>query len=105
MLTSLGYMAEADETAGTSQTLKEHNCAIRMVAERYPEVCEAEEQFIQAVLGAEVTRQTHITKGANCCEYCITQTAATVPAEQVEPLTLVRATHDDTTREARQEMT
>jgi DeoR family suf operon transcriptional repressor len=105
LLTSLGYMAEADETAGASQTLKEHNCAIRMVAERYPEVCEAEEQFIQAVLGAEVTRQTHITKGANCCEYCITQTAAPVPASQVEPLTLVRATHDDTTREARQEMT
>ncbi|MEP7345844.1 MAG: hypothetical protein ABI877_11270 [Gemmatimonadaceae bacterium] len=76
LLTSLGYMAEAAETAETpdaaaTQTLTEHNCAIRLVAERFPEVCEAEERFIEEVLGAEVTRQAHIAKGASCCAYCI----------------------------------
>ncbi len=69
LLTSLGYMAEL--RAGEPTTLTEHNCAIRVVAQRFPEVCDAEERFISDVLGAPVTRQTHIAKGANCCEYCI----------------------------------
>ena len=79
LLTSLGYMAEAADTAETpeaaaTQTLTEHNCAIRLVAERFPEVCEAEERFIEEVLGTEVTRQAHIAKGASCCAYCIQAT-------------------------------
>lgn len=81
LLTSLGYMAEAVEHAGvggasSTQTLTEHNCAIRLVAERFPEVCEAEERFIEEVLGTGITRQAHIAKGANCCEYCIGPLAA-----------------------------
>ncbi len=71
LLTSLGYMAETHGHGGALPTLTEHNCAIRLVAERFPDVCAAEEQFITEVLGAAVTRQTHIAKGANCCEYCI----------------------------------
>ena len=70
LLTSLGYMAEARSVAGLP-VLTEHNCAIRLIAERFPEVCAAEERFIADLLGAPVTRQAHITKGANCCEYCI----------------------------------
>lgn len=73
LLTSLGYMAEAAEgtNGDTTQMLTEHNCAIRLVAERFPEVCEAEERFIEEVLGTEVTRQTHMAKGGSCCAYCI----------------------------------
>lgn len=72
LLTSLGYMAEArPATAGSLPVLTEHNCAIRVIAERFPEVCAAEERFIADLLGAPVTRQAHITKGANCCEYCV----------------------------------
>ena len=87
LLTSLGYMAEAADTAETpdaaaTQTLTEHNCAIRLVAERFPEVCEAEERFIEEVLGTEVTRQAHIAKGASCCAYCI-QTAPSPDAATV----------------------
>lgn len=70
MLTSLGYMAES--TGGTLPVITEHNCAIRLIAERFPEVCAAEERFIADLLGAPVTRQAHIAKGANCCEYCLT---------------------------------
>ncbi len=68
LLTSLGYMAELHE--GASTTLTEHNCAIRVVAERFPEVCDAEERFITEVLGTTVIRQAHIAKGGSCCEYC-----------------------------------
>jgi DeoR family suf operon transcriptional repressor len=73
LLTSLGYMAEARSVAGALPVLTEHNCAIRLIAERFPEVCAAEERFIADLLGAPVTRQAHIAKGANCCEYCITR--------------------------------
>ena len=71
LLTSLGYMADAHVATGTLPVLTEHNCAIRLIAERFPEVCAAEERFIADLLGAPVTRQAHIAKGANCCEYCI----------------------------------
>jgi DeoR family transcriptional regulator, suf operon transcriptional repressor len=70
LLTSLGYMAEAHPLSGALPVLTEHNCAIRVIAERFPEVCAAEQRFIADVLGAPVTRQAHIAKGANCCEYC-----------------------------------
>ena len=74
LLTSLGYMAEA--TGGSMATLREHNCTIRELVVRFPEICAAEERFIRDVLGADVTRQAHIAKGANCCEYCIQSTGA-----------------------------
>ena len=87
LLTSLGYMAEAGARSGELPTLTEHNCAIRLVAERFPEVCEAEERFIAELLGAEVTRQAHIAKGANCCEYCIQAGSAHAdPAVAASPL-------------------
>ena len=73
LLTSLGYMAEAHAGSGALPVLTEHNCAIRVIAERFPEVCAAEERFIADLLGAPVTRQAHIAKGANCCEYCVTR--------------------------------
>jgi DeoR family suf operon transcriptional repressor len=72
LLTSLGYMAEAN-VDGALPVLTEHNCAIRLIAERFPEVCAAEERFIADLLGAPVTRHAQITKGANCCEYCVTR--------------------------------
>jgi DeoR family transcriptional regulator, suf operon transcriptional repressor len=73
LLTSLGYMAESHPVSGSLPVLTEHNCAIRLVAERFPEVCAAEQRFIADLLGAPVTRQAHIAKGANCCEYCISR--------------------------------
>ena len=41
----------------------------RAVAERFPEVCAAEEEFLQTVLGAAVERRTHIVQGCNACQY------------------------------------
>lgn len=79
LLTSLGYMAEVRAAEGAPPRLTEHNCAIRLVAERFPEVCAAEERFIADVLGTPVSRAAHIARGANCCEYCIQEGGAGAP--------------------------
>ena len=72
VMNEAGYMAEAD-SAGGAFRLAEHNCAIRAVAERFPEVCAAEARFLQAVLAAtRVERTAHIVGGCNACEYAIT---------------------------------
>lgn len=92
LLTSLGYMAEASAGSGATlsdSTLKEHNCAIRAVIDRFPEICVAEERFLEEVLGAHVTRQSHIAAGANCCEYCI-HPAASAGTSPGETATLVQ---------------
>lgn len=71
VMSDAGYMAEVDASGGAFR-LAEHNCAIRAVAERFPEVCAAEEKFLQTVLAATVERRSHIVNGCNACEYAIT---------------------------------
>src|SRR5438132_3994926 len=75
LMSEQGYMADWREAAGAFR-LAEHNCAIRAVAERFPEVCAAEEEFLRGVWGAAVERSAHIASGCNACEYVITFTAA-----------------------------
>lgn len=70
--TSLGYMAEAGvDTATGLPVLRKHNCAIRAVAEQYPEVCATEAAFIAEVLGVPSERRQHILAGCNTCEYVV----------------------------------
>jgi len=72
LLSSYGYMAESDALPNGSEALiREHNCVLRAVAEKFPEVCVAEERFLAEFLGAVVERRKHIASGASCCEYCI----------------------------------
>jgi DeoR family suf operon transcriptional repressor len=80
LLSEEGYMAEWDTRDGAIR-LAEHNCAIRAVAERYPEVCAAERRFLTEVLAAQVERRTHITEGSNACEYAITPDKLDVGAD------------------------
>jgi DeoR family transcriptional regulator, suf operon transcriptional repressor len=80
LLSSRGYMAEAESRSATEATIREHNCAIRLIAERFPEVCAAEARFLEEMLGATVKRQAHIASGANCCEYCVAA-RTTTPGE------------------------
>lgn len=63
-----GYMAEWRDADGGLQ-LKEHNCAIRALAERFPEICTAEAKFLSEVLGATVERTAHQLDGCSSCEY------------------------------------
>ncbi len=80
LLSDEGYMAEW-KTENGAITLAEHNCAIRSVAQRYPEICAAEARFLTDVLAAGVERRGHIAAGSNACTYAITVTeAAPAPA-------------------------
>jgi DeoR family suf operon transcriptional repressor len=75
LLSARGYMAEAVPAPatgdGSEMVLRTHNCAMRDVAERFPEVCDAEARFIARVLGAPVARTQRVLDGANCCAYCV----------------------------------
>ena len=65
-----GFMAEwHPEMQGFRLT--EHHCAIRALAERFPEICAAEARFLKEVLGAEVERETHMLDGCIACEYMV----------------------------------
>ena len=68
VLSEEGYMAEVTAT-GSAGILTEHNCAIPVVAERFPEICAAEARFLAEVLGAEVDRREHLLSGCSACEY------------------------------------
>jgi DeoR family suf operon transcriptional repressor len=84
-LSDAGYMAEWGEREGRFR-LAEHNCALRAVAERFPEICAAEEKFLQRVLAASVERRQHIVSGCNTCEYAITFDAPATRRDAGEPV-------------------
>jgi DeoR family suf operon transcriptional repressor len=69
-LVNEGYMAEW-EGSGTEGALREHNCAVHAVAQRFPELCQAEVKFLEEMLGASVQRQSHILNGCAACEYTV----------------------------------
>ncbi|MGH7592415.1 MAG: helix-turn-helix transcriptional regulator [Gemmatimonadales bacterium] len=66
-----GFMATWNPASGGG-TLTEHNCPHRLVAERFPEVCAAEEAFLARAFDATIERQSHITSGCGSCSYHIT---------------------------------
>ncbi len=66
-----GYLCGAELSPDGSIRLREHNCAIFHVANGNPAACEAELELFRDVLGAEVTRETHIASGDRCCTYRI----------------------------------
>ncbi|TFH65380.1 MAG: ArsR family transcriptional regulator [Gemmatimonadales bacterium] len=68
-LSDEGYMPEVHATTLGTHLLVEHNCPIKQVAQRFPEVCEAEARFLAEVLEAHVTREAHISSGCGACEY------------------------------------
>ena len=51
--------------------LTANNCAMRAVAQRFPEICEAERNFLTEVLSADVTRHGYMLDGCSACEYHI----------------------------------
>ena len=69
MLTDNGYMAESESPSPTETRIREHNCAVREIAQRFPEVCHAETAFIEGILGAHVERRSHMMHGCSACEY------------------------------------
>ena len=86
--TSMGYMAEADADAETGlPVLRKHNCAIRAVAEQYPEICATEAAFIAQVIGVPAERRQHILAGCNTCEYVLGGAPVARPSTDLETST------------------
>ncbi len=63
-----GYMPEWRAHEGGME-LVTHNCPIRVIAERMPEVCAAEARFLAAAMGTRVERRAHVLQGCPACEY------------------------------------
>ncbi len=75
VLSSQGFMAEWSSD-GDRLTIAEHNCAVQAVAQRFPEICQAEVEFLESVLQTDVERKAYIPRGCNACEYSMNVTAA-----------------------------
>ena len=65
-----GFMAEWTRAPAGGEIVA-HNCAILSVAERFPEVCDAERRFLSRTLGATVERRSHILGGCGACQYTV----------------------------------
>lgn len=86
-----GYMAEWRKEGGGLR-LAEHNCAIRALAERFPEICEAEAKFLSDVLAAAVEREAHMLEGCAACEYSV---RFPPERESLTPLNLGRVAREE----------
>ena len=65
---SQGYMAEAGADA-RGVRVREHHCAVRDVVARFPEICAAEQELMEELLGVPVERTQYIPAGCAVCEY------------------------------------
>lgn len=84
LLDEQGYLADFESVAAGHFRINLHNCAIWAVANRYPQACAAELDYLQALIPeARVQRLTHKTSGAHTCAYdvrfdCESQESLTV---------------------------
>ncbi len=65
-LTAEGYAAST-QPAGAGEQLCQHHCPVAHVAERFPELCEAETAAFSRVLGVHVQRLATIAHGDGVC--------------------------------------
>ena len=65
-LTVEGYAATTAETEAGPQ-LCQHHCPVRHVADRYPQLCEAETEAFGQLLGTHVLRLATIGRGDGVC--------------------------------------
>ncbi len=70
VLDAEGYMATWAH-ASTEGLLTEHHCPHRLIAERFPEVCAAEERFLARVFAAPIERRSRIAGGCGTCSYVV----------------------------------
>jgi DeoR family suf operon transcriptional repressor len=77
LLSQQGFMAAWSEESGGLK-LAQHNCAVRTAAERFPEICAAEADFLREVLQSEIQRDSYIPEGCNACQYSIAPAPADV---------------------------
>lgn len=67
-----GYLADFEERPDGTYLIREHNCAVLSVAQRYGHACSSELAFLRAAMPeAEVTRIAHRLAGGHVCAYRI----------------------------------
>lgn len=70
ILREQGYMATYEETP-EGFYLREYNCTMARVSERFPVACDYELELFRRLIGPAVRRRNCITSGAPCCLYFI----------------------------------
>ncbi|MFC1639839.1 helix-turn-helix transcriptional regulator [Gemmatimonadota bacterium] len=83
LLSDQGFMA-AWSNERDALTLAEHNCSVRAAAEQFPEICDAEADFLREVLQADIKRDTYIPEGCNACQYSISHRSGAGFGEEVQ---------------------
>jgi predicted ArsR family transcriptional regulator len=66
-----GYMAEWEQHSDDEYILKEHNCPISQIANKYNHACKCELGLFESLLGADVVRTECLAKGGKKCVYHI----------------------------------
>lgn len=67
--TEEGYMAEYGGRRGAVCELREHNCPILAIADRFPEACEVERQTFAKLLHADVQTTHRVVNGDGVCRF------------------------------------
>lgn len=67
--TEEGYMAEYGGRRGAVCELREHNCPILAIADRFPEACEMERRTFAKLLRADVTTTHRVVSGDGVCRF------------------------------------
>ncbi|UNK19034.1 transcriptional regulator [Paenibacillus sp. N3/727] len=68
-----GYMAECEQTDDGKYVIKEHNCPISQIANRYNQACSCELELFSSLLQAKVERTECLASGGCRCVYVITE--------------------------------
>ena len=80
VLAAEGYMAtwQDDDEGGV---LTEHHCPHQLVAQRFPEICVAEQEALGSAFGVEIDRRSRIAGGCGTCSYHVTEGGVEVKEE------------------------
>jgi DeoR family suf operon transcriptional repressor len=65
--------------------IREHHCALRDVAEQFPELCAAEQELLEELLGVPLERTCHIVSGCSSCAYVARDPAEAAPPDAAPP--------------------
>ncbi|WP_425472967.1 helix-turn-helix transcriptional regulator [Vallicoccus soli] len=93
-LSAQGYAASARTTGTGAVQLCQHHCPVAAVAERFPQLCEAETEMLSGLLGTHVQRLATIAHGDGVCTTHVptSQTSQTSPTSTTRTTTSTTAT-------------
>jgi predicted ArsR family transcriptional regulator len=83
-LSADGYVASTQPSA-VGEQLCQHHCPVAHVAERFPQLCEAETAAFSRLLGVHVQRLATIAHGDGVCTTHVPRAADPAPADLSQP--------------------